>query len=211
MFLSLIQEKFLYALLQQKWLSCTLSKVSYITRGPQISQSGICQAVSCSMGSRVSSLAPSLGQVRLQEKLYLSKKLKMAKNLCLPSILSKCSWINYSPTSYSCFFLIKNICMHALCVCLVLFTCLKEGVWSLGTGILDCCEPPCGYWEFISGSLCEMSVLLNISPVPSCSFPNRGPQSPLKIYTRREVTGLPCKKTLGMPKGLLESLVHGCM
>ena len=54
-------------------------------------------------------------------------------------------------------------------VCLVTLEASK-GFRSPGTGVIDSCEPPCGYWESNSGLLEEQPVLLTacwaISPVP---------------------------------------------
>ena len=49
--------------------------------------------------------------------------------------------------------------LHAWCVYRP-----ERGNWIPGTGVLDDCETPCGYWELNPGSLEQQPVLLTAKP-----------------------------------------------
>ena len=50
----------------------------------------------------------------------------------------------------------------ALILCLNVFLC--EGARYPGTGVIDNCKLPCGYWELNLGPLEEQPVLLTVEP-----------------------------------------------
>ena len=53
-------------------------------------------------------------------------------------------------------------CLH-VCLCTTSLACLwrsEEGIWSLGTGVTDICEPACGCCGLNPGPLQEQQVLL---------------------------------------------------
>jgi hypothetical protein len=52
--------------------------------------------------------------------------------------------------------------LHALVFCLRV--CLCKGVGSPGTGVIDGCEQPYGYWDLNPGPLEEQPVLLTAEP-----------------------------------------------
>lgn len=54
-------------------------------------------------------------------------------------------------------------CMYVQHFCLVSTEVTKVS-GSLGTGVTDSCEPPCGCWESISGPLEEQPLLLAAEP-----------------------------------------------
>lgn len=66
---------------------------------------------------------------------------------------------------------LKKKCQTHLCVCLCLCMCTeavpstcREGAWSLGTGVRDGYEPPCGCWKLNPGPLQEKLMLLTTGP-----------------------------------------------
>ena len=57
--------------------------------------------------------------------------------------------------------------MYFVCLCVCeLFVCLVpvEAIRSLGTGVTDSCEQPCGCWELNLGPLEEQEMLLTTEP-----------------------------------------------
>ena len=56
-----------------------------------------------------------------------------------------------------------DVCLH-VCLCTTHMQCLRrpeEGIRSPGPGVIDGCEPPCGYWELSPQSSARTTSALN--------------------------------------------------
>lgn len=65
-------------------------------------------------------------------------------------------------------FTYENICVPEayIYIYMCVFMCLQrpeKGVRSLGSGVTDGCEQPCGLWELNRGPLQEQAMLLTMS------------------------------------------------